>query len=129
MLFRSDDDGGNFISLESPYEGSFFGLITNANGNVVVYGLRGNVFHTADEGESWQQVQIPNTVTLSAGTTFDDDTMILINQAGDVLMSQDGGSNFSLSPDSQPMPATGVVQAADGTLVIANLRGLRRVEL
>ncbi|NIV31558.1 MAG: hypothetical protein GWN58_19350, partial [Anaerolineae bacterium] len=50
-LYRSSDWGQSWVQLDSPYEGSFFGTIGNAQGRVIAYGLRGNAFQSNDWGE------------------------------------------------------------------------------
>jgi photosystem II stability/assembly factor-like uncharacterized protein len=128
LLLRSDDGGEHFATLESPYEGSFFGLVAGSASNILVFGLRGNIYHSGDDGESWQQVDAGIPVSLSAGTRLADGGLAVVSQAGDLLISHDEGHSFALSPDGMPMPATDLVQSTDGGLIIANLRGLRRLE-
>ena len=38
------------------YKGTFFG-ITGKPGVVIVYGLRGNAYRSADGGASWQKIE------------------------------------------------------------------------
>jgi hypothetical protein len=54
--------------------------------------------------------------------------VVLVSQAGDILISSDGGRSFKRRPDGEPLPTTDLVQTAEGGLVIASLRGLRRIE-
>ena len=126
LLLRSTDDGAHFAPLASPYEGSYFGLVTDPVGDVVIFGLRGNVYRTADEGQSWEHEKTGIAAALSAGTRLADGKLILVSQAGDLLVSADGGRTFKRRPDGQPIPATDLVQAADGSLVMASLRGMHR---
>lgn len=127
MLLRSTDGGAHFTSLASPYEGSYFGLVTEPAGSVVVFGLRGNVYRSIDGGESWDPVETGILVSLSAGIRLAGGELVLVSQAGDLLVSSDGGRSFQRRPDGHPMPATDLVQTADGGLVIASLRGMQRV--
>jgi photosystem II stability/assembly factor-like uncharacterized protein len=127
MLLRSTDGGAHFTSLVSPYEGSYFGLVTDPDGSVVVFGLRGNVYRSVDRGESWDRVETGTPVSLSAGIRLADGELVLVSQAGDILVSSDGGRSFKRRPDGQPVPATDIVATADGGLVIAGLRGIQRV--
>jgi photosystem II stability/assembly factor-like uncharacterized protein len=127
MLLRSSDGGEHFTALTSPYEGSYFGLVTDSAGSVVVFGLRGNVYRSVDGGQSWDRSETGIPASLSAGIRLDGGELVLVSQAGDVLLSRDGGSSFQRQPDGQPVPATDVVQTTDGGLVIASLRGIQRV--
>jgi photosystem II stability/assembly factor-like uncharacterized protein len=126
MLLRSTDGGAHFTSLASPYEGSYFGLVTDPAGSVVVFGLRGNVYRSEDGGGSWDPVETGIPVSVSAGIRLAGGELLLVSQAGDLLVSDDGGRSFKRRADSQPMPATDLVQTADGGLVIASLRGMQR---
>ncbi len=127
MLLRSIDGGEHFTALASPYEGSYFGLATDPAGGVVVFGLRGNIYRSGDGGENWDQVKTTIPVSLSAGIRLTGGELALVSQAGDLLVSADGGQSFKRRPDGQPIPATDLVQTADGGLVIASLRGMHRI--
>jgi photosystem II stability/assembly factor-like uncharacterized protein len=127
LLLRSSDAGVHFNTLASPYEGSYFGLVTDPAGSVVIFGLRGNVYRSIDGGESWDRVETGIPVSLSAGTRLTGGELVLVSQAGDLLASRDGGRSFQRQPDGQPVPATDLVQTADGGLVMASLRGMQRV--
>jgi photosystem II stability/assembly factor-like uncharacterized protein len=127
MLLRSTDGGAHFTTLASPYEGSYFGLVTDPAGSVVVFGLRGNVYRSDDGGESWDRVETGIPVSLSAGIRLAGGEVVLVSQNGDLLASSDGGRSFKRQPDGQPVPATDLVQTADGSLVITSLRGMQRV--
>jgi photosystem II stability/assembly factor-like uncharacterized protein len=128
LLLRSSDGGAHFTPLTSPYEGSYFGLVTDTKGSVVIFGLRGNVYRSEDGGERWERVETGLPVSLSAGARLSGGELVLVSQAGDLLGSGDGGRSFTRRPDGEPLPATDLVQTAEGGLVIATLRGLRRVD-
>ncbi|MES2489196.1 MAG: YCF48-related protein [Pseudomonadota bacterium] len=48
LLARSTDAGASWKALSSPYIGSYFGALAQGDKGAVVYGMRGNVFETAD---------------------------------------------------------------------------------
>ena len=48
LMARSKDDGATWALLDSPYTGSFFGALPQGQHAVLLYGLRGNVYTTAD---------------------------------------------------------------------------------
>lgn len=52
FMARSRDNGANWQALNSPYAGSFFGARVLGDKGVLVYGMRGNVFLTADIGRA-----------------------------------------------------------------------------
>lgn len=127
LLLRSDDGGASFQAIASPYKGSFFGLLAARSGTLLAYGLRGNVFRSADLGTNWQKVEAGTPVSISAAAEFDAGTLALLTQTGEVLASRDDGQSFARSGPGAAVPATGLATAADGSFVVASLRGMRRI--
>ncbi|MGA8863199.1 MAG: YCF48-related protein [Gallionella sp.] len=126
-LLRSIDDGATFVPITSPYKGSYFGLVTGTKSQLVVFGLRGKVFWSGDLGRSWKKGDTGSTVTLSAGIRLSDGSLLLVSQAGDLLISHDNGLHFQLLPGKEHLPVAAVAQANDGSLIIAGLRGIKRI--
>jgi photosystem II stability/assembly factor-like uncharacterized protein len=132
LLLRSTDNGASFATLATPYKGSFFGLLAARDGALVAYGLRGNAFWSGDQGASWSKIDTGVQASLAGGVELADGTLVLVSQGGDVLRSRDRGRSFAVAagaalPPALPMAA--VTEAADGALVVAGLRGLRRFSL
>lgn len=126
MLLRSSDKGERFVPLESPYKGTYFGLVVTKSGELVVFGLRGNAFRSEDQGKSWQKVDTGVQVAIVAGTETADGTLVLVSQGGDVLVRRDKGRNFSAQTGGAPLPLAAVAQASDASLIVAGLRGVQR---
>ncbi|MBW7850342.1 MAG: hypothetical protein H3C38_07600 [Rhodospirillales bacterium] len=124
-LFRSLDGGGSFVEVESPYEGTFFGAVAGDAGEIVAYGLRGNIFQSPD-GLTWSKVANQAEASVSDGLRLADGTLILVDEAGRTLHSADGGRTFRPLPELQPWPVTGVAQAPDGHLILIGVRGVTR---
>jgi photosystem II stability/assembly factor-like uncharacterized protein len=129
LLLRSADGGESFSALTSPYKGSFFGLLVTRAGSLIAYGLRGNAFRSADGGASWQKLQTAVSVSLSAGLELADGTLVLLAQTGELLLSRDDGQRFERRAATEPLPAAGLAAGAAGQLVIASLRGLKRLPI
>jgi photosystem II stability/assembly factor-like uncharacterized protein len=128
LLLRSDDKGQNFAAIDSPYKGSWFGLVGGAGGSLVAYGLRGNTYVTRDLGQHWQQSVSGTPVSISAGAQLTDGRIVLVNQAGEVLVSADQGLNFTRLPQKTGLPFAAVAQGSDG-LVLGSLRGVQTMPL
>ncbi|ROM98007.1 WD40/YVTN/BNR-like repeat-containing protein [Pseudomonas brassicacearum] len=127
LLLRSSDNGRSFQALESPYEGSFFGLQGSSTGEVVAFGLRGNAYRSGDEGANWRRIETDLEAALSAATKLTEGTWVLASQAGDVLFSFDQGNHFHHSPVSATASIAGVVAAPDGSLISVGLSGPSRL--
>jgi len=125
-LFKSTDGGASFAPLASPYKGSFFGLLATRAGSLIAYGLRGHAFRSADQGASWEPVETGSATSLVAGIALDDGSLALLNQTGELLISRDDGRRFNKTPAAEPVPAASLAVAADGRVVLASLRGMRR---
>jgi photosystem II stability/assembly factor-like uncharacterized protein len=130
LLMRSTDQGASFGALATPYKGSYFGLLAARGGALVAYGLRGNAFWSGDQGASWSKVDTGVQSSLAGGAELADGTLVLVSQGGDVLLSRDQGRSFAAHTGGTlppALPLASVAQASDGALVVAGLRGLRRV--
>lgn len=129
LLLRSGDRGTSFEALRSPYKGSFFGLLAARSGTLVAYGLRGNAFRSADYGSSWSVVDTGAPVSISAGIERADGSLLLLAQNGDLLISRDDGRKFERRLAEPSFPAAALAAAEGGALVLAGLRGLKRLEI
>ncbi len=124
LLLRSSDGGQTFEALESPYEGSFFGLLASRSGGLLAYGLRGNAWWSSDQGDSWQQLETGVESALAAGLELNDGRLLLASQSGELLLSADGGTQFEHRRTHQGATVAAVAQAADGSLTSVGLGGL-----
>lgn len=52
LLVRSRDNGENWELLDSPYSGSFFGVLPYGDKGAIAYGLRGNIYTATDVSAS-----------------------------------------------------------------------------
>jgi photosystem II stability/assembly factor-like uncharacterized protein len=127
MLLRSQDGGENFTQLESPYEGSWFGILASRKGTLVVYGLRGNAYVSEDGGETWQPCDTGSQAGFAGATELADGRIVLANQAGQLFASADAGRSFQPLGGLPGMPLTALTQAESGELILTSLRGLGQV--
>ena len=93
MIAVTKDAGKTWEKVNSPYEGSFFG-ITVKNSDIYVYGLRGNLFHSINEGDTWQRIGLNNEAGLHDMIVLEDGKLVLVGTGG-VLVTKDG-SNITL---------------------------------
>lgn len=124
LLLHSSDGGHSYEALESPYEGSFFGVLVTRTGAVVAFGLKGNIYRSDDRGSSWSRIEAGAGQTVSSGLVLADGTVILISQVGGILRSTDDARHFERLPLAVPGGLTAVAQASDGGIVISGLLGI-----
>ena len=123
LALRLDPASGRFIAMQTPYEGSFFGLLTKP-GLVLAYGMRGTAWRSRDGGQTWEPAETGVTASITAGQVLPDGRLLLSSQAGDVLLSEDDGAHFRRISLKAPMSYTGLAAAGDA-LVLSGLRGVR----
>ncbi|WP_404361699.1 WD40/YVTN/BNR-like repeat-containing protein [Marinobacter sp.] len=91
----STDRGDTWETRESPYTGSFFGVIGTGKVNeIMAFGLRGNIVFSSDLGRSWKTVPVDSTATLNDGVADEYGRIILVGNGGAVLVSTSGGETF-----------------------------------
>lgn len=128
LVMKLDRASGRFNALSTPYNGSFFGA-TGKPGVALVFGLRGNVFRSTDDGASWNKIDIGLPLSITASSITADGRIVLVSQAGHVLVSSDDGVSFQLQPNTTPAPVAAVQVTNAGSVVLAGTRGLRQQPL
>ena len=129
LILRSVNRGQTFTTLKSPYDGSFFGLISLSDGELLVFGLRGHAFKSVDFGNTWKPVRTGNPYSISAATQLQDGTLLLITVAGDVLASKDKGKTFKEVQIKDSFPFADLIEAKNGNLVLVGMRGVQVVPM
>ncbi|MFW3899420.1 WD40/YVTN/BNR-like repeat-containing protein [Pseudomonas bharatica] len=128
-LYRSSDDGQTWEKLESPYEGSFFGVIGTAQANTLLaYGLRANLYRSTDFGSTWQPISLqaargPLQFGLASATLLDDGSLVLVGNGGTVLRSSDDGQTFSVFNRPDRLALAGASGLSDGNLILVGQGG------
>jgi photosystem II stability/assembly factor-like uncharacterized protein len=127
LVLRSDDGGERFARLQTPYEGSFFGLLATGPERALVFGLNGNAFATEDGGARWVRVDVGTSASLSGALRLDGGETVLTSFAGNLRLARNQSSVFVALEAGQQQPVVGLAQARDGALVVVGARGPKRV--
>jgi len=124
-LARSVDGGETWEEVPSPYPGSFFGAVQAKDASLLAFGMRGTVYHSTDLAKTWHKVDLGTTTSLNGGCVLSDGRIILVGNAGLVVESTDDGQSLNVkwAPDGAGFSA--VVEAPDGSIVVAGERGVR----
>jgi photosystem II stability/assembly factor-like uncharacterized protein len=112
ILMRSDDAGRSWLQLESPYHGTFFGLL-NQGDDLVVFGLNGHLFRSSDRGVSWSAIAGGGGKSLFTAIALENGHILLGGGAGTLLeVSWDeGGARPVRSPDRKDVLALVAIDA------------------
>ncbi|MBZ9780942.1 glycosyl hydrolase [Pseudomonas sp. REP124] len=124
LLLKWDESAQRFVAVPTPYQGSFFGVLGKP-GEVLVYGLRGNVLRSTDGGQNWTALDTGLHISITAGLVDAAGNYRLFTQGGQMLVSQGTGEQLRLVQQPAPSPVAGATQSADGQLVLAGSRGAR----
>lgn len=126
VLFRSDDGGENWVTLTSPYAGSYFGAMTGAGvDDVFVFGLQGNAFKSADRGATWVKAKSKNTDGIMDGVVVNANGVILVGNSGVILTSKDGGANFSMQITKSREAILAIERLSNGKLIMVGQGGVQ----
>ncbi|MDT8444772.1 MAG: YCF48-related protein [Desulfuromonadales bacterium] len=128
-LYRSDDGCRSWISLPSPYEGSFYGTLPLKQASLLAYGLRGHLFRSEDAGINWAPIDSGSQATLNDGIHLRDGRIALAGLAGTLLISGDDGHSFELFAQEDRAGIAKILQAEDGALILIGEQGVKRLHL
>ncbi|MEJ2525901.1 MAG: YCF48-related protein [Desulfuromonadales bacterium] len=128
-IYRSDDGCRSWLSLPSPYEGSFYGSLPLGPKTLLLFGLRGHLFRSENAGATWTEIPTATQATLNNGIRLQDGRIALAGLAGTLLISADNGFSFTAYPQKNRAGIARVVQASDGALVLIGEAGVRRIAL
>jgi photosystem II stability/assembly factor-like uncharacterized protein len=109
-VLKLDPVARRFASVSVDYGGSLFG-IADAGDAVVVFGLRGNAFRSADGGATWTRIETGLPATIVSATRMDHGEIVLVDQGGRIAMSHDGAMSFDLIPRKRSLPLTSIAYA------------------
>ncbi|WP_077046201.1 YCF48-related protein [Pseudomonas sp. KK4] len=126
-LLRGAALGQRFSRVQSPYQGTWFGVVPTT-GQALVFGLKGNAY-ALDDSNRWQAVETGERSSLTAGTTLANGSLVLACEGGRLLLSRDHGRTVQAMTVSglDGSTITDVTQALDGALVLTGPRGVKRV--
>lgn len=124
LLFRSEDNGDSWSRIDTPYDGSFFG-ITEFNKQLYLMGLRGHLYRS-DSGLEWLPVDTGYEVTLLSAVA-EADKLVLLGQGGMILQSPDGQHFSPLPSGGRRSLSAGL--ALNGVYILVGEGGLQTLEI
>ncbi len=112
-----------------PFNGSFFTVIDTAEGSLVLGGLRGRMFRTEDQGETWSPVKKPPSAAVVDSARLDDGRLVAVTIGGQVLISEDDGRSFRGLPIGNGGRIYAVAEGSPGSLLVGGPKGITRLKL
>ncbi|RYJ59972.1 MULTISPECIES: WD40/YVTN/BNR-like repeat-containing protein [Pseudomonas] len=128
LLMRQDPQTQQFTTIETPYNGTYFGVRALPN-LLLAYGLRGNLYASRDDGGQWQQIDTGLNASLVSAVDAGQQ-LIMVSQSGAMIALD----KLSLSVTPLQASRVGEVFAASGTgrdseMVVTFFSGAKLVEI
>jgi photosystem II stability/assembly factor-like uncharacterized protein len=117
LLLRSTDRGEKWMRVDSPYDGSFYGILPLGPQNLLAHGLRGRIYRSTDNGSNWTMVPNERRVLLAAGVRLRSGVIVLAGQARAFFVSRDEGQSFAPWTPGLTTAVAFLLEAPDGTLL------------
>ena len=95
---RAETEEERWRILESPYEGTFFGVTELSSGALYLYGLRGNIYRTLDNGETWQKIKTGVIDNIYGCTEMPNGTIVFLGSGGTILTMNAGETTTRKHP-------------------------------
>ena len=108
------------------YQGTFFGGIGSANGQVILFGLRGTVW-VGDRGV-WSRIPSGSQASFSAGVATPKG-IVLGDVTGRLFLKSAESEQFRKMAQASDAAITDLILSSGGDLVMSTARGLKRLEL
>ncbi len=124
LFLRSTNHGEKFSIVETPYKGTYFTLSLLPTGEIVLGGMRGNAYRSADQGRSFTKVEVPVPVSFSAAVVMADSTTVFANQVGTILICNDRCQTMRPIALSGLPPIAGLADAGNGMVMTVGYGGI-----
>ena len=127
VVYRSDDGGGTWRELPSPYTGSWYGALVLDADRLLLLGLRGHLFRSEDAGANWTRVATHTTATLTDAVRMPSGHLLLTGLEGVILTSRDGGRSVSATRLPSRQGIASALVLPDGGVLLTGEFGVRRL--
>jgi photosystem II stability/assembly factor-like uncharacterized protein len=128
-LLRSRDDGATWARIDSPYDGSFYGILPLGPRQLLAYGLRGRVFRSSDDGETWNATPIDQPMLLATAVRTRSGAILLAGQSRALYASSDGVMPFTPWHTEFTDAVAELLEAPDGTLLAFGEAGIKSLPI
>ena len=124
MVWRLDKARNRFVAIQTPYNGTLFGIIVDGD-ILLVYGMRGSLLRSEDQGKTWERVPMEQKAGITGGAVLPNGQIMIANQAGSVLLSSDHGKTFQPSKTSKTMSYFGIQPITDRKVALVGSKGVQ----
>ena len=125
LLAKSVNNGQDWQNVETDYIGSYFSMTSLPSRQLLLAGLRGNVFVSTDESK-WQSITLPAPATINNLLVTEDTTYLFANSGNLFEIDKDVNVKHTLLPDGKAI-MSGV--KFNDQLILATEAGIKRFPL
>jgi photosystem II stability/assembly factor-like uncharacterized protein len=116
-LLRSRDQGVSWAHIESPYDGSFYGILPLGERTLIAYGLRGRIYRSTDDGATWRAVPNEHRVLIATAVKVKGGVLAFAGQSRALFVSRDDGVSVIPWPTSFTSAVAELILLPDGTVL------------
>jgi photosystem II stability/assembly factor-like uncharacterized protein len=124
-VWSLDVDQARFTPMNTPYDGTLFGLLALPQGGLLAYGMRGNLFYTSGPGHAWEQLKSPAEAGVTGALAMPDGGLLIVDQAGGIARSEAMGREFKTLAITDSMPYFAVALLPDDKVAVVGAVGVR----
>ncbi len=126
-LLRSSDRGATWTPIDSPYDGSFYGILPLDDHTLLAHGLRGRLYRSTDDGETWQAIANDQRVLLATAVRPNSGTVVIAGQARSFFVSRDQAQTVAAWAPELKTAVAELLVTPDGTLLALGESGATRL--
>ncbi len=119
---------GTWSAIPVPYEGSQFGCLSESNGLVYSFGLRGSLFSLAPGDTKWKRIETGTQQSIFGGTTLRDNHLALVGGNGLVALFDPASGGLTKLHSGTGAALSGVAETKDGMLIVVGDDGVHTVD-
>jgi len=116
-LLRSPDLGATWLPIDSPYDGSFYGILPIDARTLIAHGLRGRLYRSADYGASWALIPNAQRTLIATAVKLADGALLFAGQSRAWFMSRDGGKTVASWPAPFATAVAELLALPDGSIL------------
>lgn len=121
-LWRHAVGQQKFEMLKTPFQNTVFDLLSSGPGGALIaLGLGGKVYRSADQGRTWQNIDLPSKASLTAGLNMRG-FLILAGEDGQLFISNDAGKTFQIGP-KYAFPIAGLTLTSENKILVVGYSG------
>ncbi|WP_448510595.1 WD40/YVTN/BNR-like repeat-containing protein [Immundisolibacter sp.] len=128
---KADSTEGRFTfaPIQSPYDGSYFGALTLADGGLLIYGMNGRAFVSGDGGVSWQPIKTGTRQFLLGGALLPGGRVVLVGGGGTILLFEPATLRVESVQLSTRAGITAVLPRGEDVYLTTEAGGVQRQRL